>query len=182
MADEMNNAAESNGKEASGSGRSASGRQPLGRPASAPKCAPASDLGADLHAIDPRSGSVVERRSGVDRRWVENASDTNLERRRGPGRRLTDFVKSAEEGEMNQEQFLFLLAIDAFKRANGKTFPTWTDVLEIIRKLGYRKTASSELKLGDRATDWTEKPDAPSGVWKEARDPDEGTETRRKAA
>jgi hypothetical protein len=41
-------------------------------------------------------------------------------------------------------------------------------VLEIIRKLGYRKTMASELNLGSRANDWTEKPDAPSGVNKPA--------------
>jgi hypothetical protein len=134
------------------------------------------DFSPDLHAIDPRSGSVVDRRSGVDRRVLQGASPSNLERRRGPGRRLTDFVKSAEEGEMNPEQFLFLLAIDAFKRANAKTFPTWTDVIEIIRKLGYRKTMASELNLGPRAQDWTEKPDAPSGVWKEAPDSGDGHE------
>ena len=113
-------------------------------------------------------GEVVDRRTGIDRRALAAPSATNLERRRGPGRRLTDFVKSAEEGEMNREQFLFLLAIDTFKRVNHKTFPTWTDVLEIIRKLGYRKTMSSELKLGSRANDWTEKPDAPAGVHKPA--------------
>ncbi|MFM7808906.1 MAG: hypothetical protein ACKPEA_13425 [Planctomycetota bacterium] len=113
-------------------------------------------------------GEVVDRRTGIDRRELAAPSATNLERRRGPGRRLTDFVKSAEEGEMNREQFLFLLAIDTFKRVNHKTFPTWTDVLEIIRKLGYRKTMSSELTLGPRANDWTEKPDAPAGVHKPA--------------
>jgi hypothetical protein len=111
---------------------------------------------------------VVDRRTGLDRRALSEPSATNLERRRGPGRRLTDFVKSAEEGEMNREQFLFLLAIDTFKRVNHKTFPTWTDVLEIIRKLGYRKTMPSELTLGPRAADWTEKPDAPAGVHKPA--------------
>ena len=113
-------------------------------------------------------GEVVDRRVGIDRRALAAPSATNLERRRGPGRRLTDFVKSAEEGEMNKEQFLFLMAIDAFKRVNHKTFPTWTDVLEIIRKLGYRKTMSSELQLGPRANDWTEKADAPAGVHKPA--------------
>lgn len=116
----------------------------------------------------PESQEVVDRRLGIDRREMAAPSATNLERRRGPGRRLTDFVKSAEEGEMNKEQFLFLLAIDAFKRVNHKTFPTWTDVLEIIRKLGYRKTMSMELQLGPRANDWTEKPDAPAGVHKPA--------------
>ena len=118
-------------------------------------------------------GEVVDRRTGIDRRELAAPSATNLERRRGPGRRLTDFVKSAEEGEMNREQFLFLLAIDTFKRVNHKTFPTWTDVLEIIRKLGYRKTMGSELNLGPRAQDWTERPDAPANVSKLAENRDE---------
>ena len=65
---------------------------------------------------------------------------------------------------MTQEQFMFLLAINAFKEANGRTFPTWTDVLEVIRKLGYRKTLPSELDLGHRGADWTEEPDADGGV------------------
>ena len=65
---------------------------------------------------------------------------------------------------MTQEQFLFVQAIEAFKRVNGKTFPTWTDVLEVVRRLGYRKTQHSELRLGRKAEDWTERSDAPSGV------------------
>lgn len=107
---------------------------------------------------------VVDRRTGLDRRDLSSTKSTGLERRRGPGRRLSDFVKSAEEGEMNREQFLFLLAIDQFKKANNKTFPSWTDVLEVIRLLGYRKTCPSELSLPVNAQDWTEKPDAPSSV------------------
>jgi len=115
---------------------------------------------------NPQHGndSVVDRRLGVDRRDITPASPSNLERRRGPGRRLTDFVKSAEEGEMSREQYTFLLAIDTFKRVNHKTFPSWTDVLEVVRKLGYRKTMASELNLGDKTKDWTEKPDSISGV------------------
>ena len=126
-----------------------------------------SDSSSTEQRASERRESVVDRRSGVDRRHLEGEGlQTNLERRRGPGRRRTDFMKSAEEGEMTQEQFLFLMAIDTFKRVNGKTFPTWTDVLEVIRKLGYRKTMNSELVLGNRAEDWTEGPDAPSGVGK----------------
>jgi len=122
--------------------------------------------GHDTDGPELRSyrGSVVDPRSGLDRRKLAGASGASgLERRRGPGRRRTDFTKSAEEGEMTREQFNFLLAIEEFKRANGKTFPAWTDVLEVIRLLGYRKTARSEIQL-PRAEDWTEKPDAPSGV------------------
>ncbi len=116
---------------------------------------------------EPNYG-MPERRAGGDRRDVAPASPTNLERRRGPGRRLTDFIRCAEEGEMSREQYLWLMAIDAFKRVNGKPFPSWTDVLEVARKLGYRKTMPSELNLGGRCEDWTERPDAGSGVNKEA--------------
>ncbi len=108
-------------------------------------------------------GGVVDRRSGIDRRDL-HASSKDLDRRRGPGRRRSDFLRAAEEGEMTQEQFMFLLAINAFKEANGRTFPTWTDVLEVVRKLGYRKTLQSELDLGNRVADWTEEPDTKSGM------------------
>ncbi|MCA9289799.1 MAG: hypothetical protein KDA25_01650 [Phycisphaerales bacterium] len=118
----------------------------------------------------PERREVVDRRSGLDRRHLEGEADTNLERRRGPGRRRTDFMRSAEEGEFNREQFLFVLAIEEFKRVNGKTFPTWTDVLEVIRKLGYRKTMPSELNLGSRGEDWTERFDAPANVFKPSDD------------
>ncbi len=128
-----------------------------------------SDSNSEEQSSD-REGSVADRRLGVDRRDVSPASPSNLERRRGPGRRLTDFVKSAEEGEMSREQYTFLLAIDVFKRVNHKTFPSWTDVLEVVRKLGYRKTMSSELNLGGKSQDWTEKSDSISGVNKPSMD------------
>lgn len=76
---------------------------------------------------------------------------------------------------MTQEQFMFIMAIDSFKRVNALTFPTWTEVLEVIRKLGYRKTMTSELNLGARVEDWTERPDATSGVSKVS-DPEEDEE------
>lgn len=123
----------------------------------------------DPEQPEPNYG-MPERRTGQDRRDQEPPSPTNLERRRGPGRRLTDFIRSAEEGEMSREQYLWLMAIDAFKRVNGKPFPSWTDVLEVARKLGYRKTMPSELNLGGRCEDWTERPDSGSGVNKEAPD------------
>ena len=123
----------------------------------------------DDHALDHlrKSGEVVDRRSGVDRRQAAEAlglpPSNDFDRRRGPGRRLADTVKNAEEGQFNREQFLFVTAIDAFKRANHVSFPAWTDVLEVIRLLGYRKTCPSEVPM-QGAEDWTEKPDAASNV------------------
>ena len=88
---------------------------------------------------------------------------TGAERGRGPGRRLSEFSRAAEEGELTNEQFLFVKAIDAFKLSNNKTYPSWTDVLEVVRLLGYRKTGASELVIRG-AEDFTEKSSAPSNV------------------
>lgn len=75
-----------------------------------------------------------DRRASDDRR-------TGLERRRGPGRRRSDSRRSAEEGELNDEQFDFVMAMDEYKRVNKRPFPSWTEVLEVIKYLGYRKVA-----------------------------------------
>ncbi|MGD9789804.1 MAG: hypothetical protein AB7Q00_03950 [Phycisphaerales bacterium] len=137
--------------------------KPDAQPAQAPAQSPEPSTG---------SGTVIDRRTGLDRRLLGTGTNTDFDRRRGPGRRLSDFTRSAEEGEMTKEQFLFLVAIDEFKKANAKSFPTWTDVLEVIRLLGYRKTMPSEITFG-RAEDWREPSDAPSAVrpdrWAERR-------------
>jgi hypothetical protein len=117
---------------------------------------------------EPVRGGVVDRRMWVDRRATrvdgqEPQAPSGLERRRGAGRRLSDFTRSAEEGELTKEQFLFLMAVESFKKANQKQFPTWTDVLEVVRLLGYRKTMPMELTLGN-AEDWREAPNTPSNV------------------
>ena len=110
---------------------------------------------------EPNRRQGDRRQNILDTRTPEERAKTGLERRRGPGRRRSDFAKAAEEGEMTGEQFLFIKAIDAYKRVNQTPFPTWTEVLEIIRKLGYRKTQPMELDIPS-AEDWTEEADAPA--------------------
>lgn len=88
--------------------------------------------------------TFVERRSGRDRRQNVIDRRLGLDRQRGPGRRRSDERKAAEEGHMSDEQFDFLMAIDEYKRANSRPFPTWTEVLEVIKALGYRKVAEPQ--------------------------------------
>jgi hypothetical protein len=110
-----------------------------------------------------RRQSVVDRRSGLDRRQCsadesryegpdrrsvrERRRETGLERRRGPGRRRSDDRKAAEEGEMTAEQFEFVMAIEMYKKVNKRMFPTWTEVLEVIQQLGYRKVEHRQINL-----------------------------------
>ncbi|MHC4158722.1 MAG: hypothetical protein ACYSSO_06555 [Planctomycetota bacterium] len=86
----------------------------------------------------------AERRSGADRRRSVVDRRLGLDRRRGPGRRRSEDRKAAEEGQMSDEQFAFLMAIDEYKKKNDRPFPTWTEVLELIKALGYRKVAEPQ--------------------------------------
>jgi hypothetical protein len=96
------------------------------------------------HQADTSDPNFVERRSGKDRRQEVVDRRLGLDRQRGPGRRRSDDRKSAEEGQMSDEQFEFLMAIQEYKRVNSKPFPTWTEVLEVIKALGYRKVAAPQ--------------------------------------
>ncbi len=106
--------------------------------------------------------SRADRRAGVDRRRKsreeagyigpenrvgDRRDGTGLERRRGPGRRLADDRRIAEEGEMNDLQFEFVMAIETYKKVNRRMYPTWTEILEIAAELGYRKVAHRKIQL-----------------------------------
>ena len=108
-----------------------------------------------------RRKSQTDRRTGLDRRQQSaqqsgytgperrkgDRRDTGLERRRGPGRRRSDERKSAEEGEMNAHQFEFVMAIETYKKVNRRLYPTWTEILEVVRQLGYRKVKPRDITL-----------------------------------
>ncbi len=70
---------------------------------------------------------AVERRSGMDRR-------VGLDRR--------DQGKRGGEYDLDAETMEFLTAVSAFKQRTGKAFPTWSEILTILRDLGYEKRGS----------------------------------------
>ena len=89
---------------------------------------------AQRQGAPDRREKAPDRRNVVDRRL-------GLDRRRGPGIRRSDDRRSAEEGQMTEEQFEFLMAINQYKQVNNRAFPTWTEVLEVVKAIGYRKVA-----------------------------------------
>src|SRR5713101_684547 len=79
---------------------------------------------------DRRQGSVPvarERRSGKERRQVER-------------RRQVD--PTTCERDYNDDEIAFMKAMDLYRRANRRPFPTWSEVLEVLYALGYRKVAT----------------------------------------
>jgi hypothetical protein len=104
---------------------------------------PAEVVVTDRRASDRRTHSdrrkrsipvALERRSGKDRR------------ERGERRRQVD--PTTCEKDYSDEEIIFMKAMDQYKRANRRPFPTWSEVLEVLRSLGYRKTETATCLPG----------------------------------
>jgi hypothetical protein len=89
------------------------------------------------NANDRRKRAIpvaVERRSGKDRR------------NQGERRRQVD--PTTCEKDYSDEEIIFMKAMDQYKRANRRPFPTWSEVLEVLRSLGYRRTEEPTVLPG----------------------------------
>ncbi len=84
---------------------------------------------------DRRSSS--DRRAG-DRRVQDvpvKVERRAADRRKGPRRK-----RSMNQYDMDADVLEFINAINLFKNQSGRPFPTWSEVLGILRELGYEKT------------------------------------------
>ncbi len=103
---------------------------------------------SEVATIDRR---VRERRRLADRRSGQPSNYTGEERRKTTRRkverrRLVD--PTTCERDYTADEIEFMKAMDEYKRRSGRQFPTWSEVLEVLRSLGYRKVAPpSELKF-----------------------------------
>ncbi|HET6203739.1 MAG TPA: hypothetical protein VFI25_13165 [Planctomycetota bacterium] len=52
---------------------------------------------------------------------------------------LDQEAETSEAEDQSEEVLEFIRAIDEYRRMKGRPFPTWTEVLGILRSLGYRK-------------------------------------------
>lgn len=93
----------------------------------------------------------MDRRS-KERRENEDAVDTaenefNPPRRKKQRRRQID--PTTCERDYNGEEIEFMQSLDAYKRSSGRMFPTCSEILEVIRDLGYVRLTEEERKLFD---------------------------------
>ena len=88
---------------------------------------------------------VSPRRMGSDRRQ-EVKSDFDAPERRVSERRKVERRRQIDpttcERDYKPDEVEFMRAMDDYKRRSGRQFPTWSEVLEVIRDLGYRKVAA----------------------------------------
>jgi hypothetical protein len=52
------------------------------------------------------------------------------------------------EREYSMAEMEFIQAMHEYKQKSGRMFPTWSEVLEVLRSLGYEKTGQSSAGAG----------------------------------
>lgn len=82
-----------------------------------------------------------ERREKSTRRVKEEAfegdENRSTERRKGERRRQID--PTTCERDYTNDEVDFMKAMDDYKRKSGRQFPTWSEVLEVLYAMGYRR-------------------------------------------
>jgi len=66
-----------------------------------------------------------------------------MDRRRQDRRRQID--PTTCERDYSDGEIEFMRAMDDYKRKSGRPFPTWSEVLEVVMSLGYRKVADPSI-------------------------------------
>ena len=94
-----------------------------------------------------KSTAVIDNRKGNDRRAAERRSAAMAiakERRVGVRREKVNRRRQIDpttcERNYTDAEIEFMHAIDQYKRASGRMFPTCSEMLEVLISLGYEKT------------------------------------------
>src|SRR5437764_7521751 len=91
----------------------------------------------------------MDRRAKDRRRDDRRKEQTPVaaERRQQPRREKVQRRRQIDpttcERDYNDEEIVFMQALDAYKRASGRMFPTCSEILEVIRALGYVRLPKS---------------------------------------
>jgi hypothetical protein len=105
---------------------------------------------------DSSAEVLVTDRRGNDRRGNERRHrniPVALERRTGQerrhqGERRRQVDPTTCERDYTDDEIIFMKAMDQYKRDNRRPFPTWSEVLEVLYSLGYRKVADATCLPG----------------------------------
>lgn len=112
---------------------------PKGRLAKATKTASEDIAGEKEVTID-------RRRNGRREEAELTVSSAKLERRTKVQRRRQIDPTTCER-DYSDEEVGFMNAMDEYKRTSGRMFPTCSEVLEVIRGLGYVKLTPAEIAV-----------------------------------
>jgi hypothetical protein len=114
------------------------------------------DQETDLPAAINRR--IHNRRIGSsDRRKATPKAETPFqgEERRAKPRRKVERRRMIDpttcERDYSLDEVEFMKAMDDYKRKSGRMFPTWSEVLEVVRSLGYSKPEPAAMPATEPA-------------------------------
>ena len=89
--------------------------------------------GKDRRASDDRR--VKDGPVAVEHRQLERRAKVNRRRQIDP---------TTCERDYSDDEIEFMHALERYKRTSGRMFPTCSEILEVVRGLGYEKTSSAD--------------------------------------
>ena len=90
----------------------------------------------DQRSTDRRADSERRKKNAAVAEERRNSSRRKVQRRR-------QIDPTTCERDYTTDEIEFMQAMDAYKRANGRMFPTCSEILEVIRDLGYVRLAET---------------------------------------
>jgi len=97
--------------------------------------------------LNRRYSQLSDRRAGIDRRQksVPIAVERRTCERRVKVNRRRQIDPTTCERDYTLDEIEFMNAIEEYKRTSGRMFPTCSEVLEVLQKLGYEKRTLSVM-------------------------------------
>jgi hypothetical protein len=86
---------------------------------------------------------VMDRRNDREERRKEIAAVPQERRAKVQRRRQID--PTTCERDYSDDEIQFMHALDAYKRTSGRMFPTCSEILEVIRALGYVRVSGAPV-------------------------------------
>lgn len=83
--------------------------------------------------------SIAESLTSCDRKTKERAERASQARRSSQRRQFVD--PTTCDRQYTPAEWEFMEAIQAYKQASGRMYPTWSEVLEVLKGLGYQKVS-----------------------------------------
>lgn len=114
------------------------------------------NAGDQIVAVDRRRGS---RRTMADANEAQVRAIIAQEKKSLKTQRRRQIDPTTCERDYSGDEVEFMQAMDAYKRQNGRMFPTCSEILEVIRDLGYSRPDrnTSVLALIERIDTMDEK-------------------------
>jgi len=103
-------------------------------------------LTTQLRENPPLDSSLPGNEAWINRRARDQATRAANARQISGRRRFVD--PTTCERDYSQAEMEFMLAMNEYKQKSGRMFPTWSEVLEVLRALGYEKI----IPMGDPDT------------------------------